>query len=165
MLNVHVIQQFFSQPEVLDLMKHWRKLLEDYTTKNGGPARILIAEAYTDIKTVMEYYETKDGKRTANFPFNFNFITELDEHSDARDYVFNVQKWLTYMPRGHTANWVMGNHDNMRMATRVGSKRVDAMHMLMMTLPGVAVSYNVSVDVPCLTSPFNVILAVFLLSF
>lgn len=131
-----------DMPEVLDMLQHWRKLMDDYTAKNGGPARILMTEAYADLKTLMDYYETKDGKRGANFPFNFNFITDLDEHSDARDYVFNIQKWLTYMPRGHTANWVMGNHDNMRMATRFGPKRVDAMHMLMMTLPGVAVTYN-----------------------
>ncbi|XP_050320995.1 maltase 2-like [Bactrocera neohumeralis] len=131
-----------DMPEVLDMLQHWRKLMDDYTAKNGGPARILMTEAYADLKTLMDYYETKDGKRGANFPFNFNFITDLDEHSDARDYVFNIQKWLTYMPRGNTANWVMGNHDNMRMATRFGPKRVDAMHMLMMTLPGVAVTYN-----------------------
>ncbi|XP_018793242.1 PREDICTED: maltase 2-like isoform X2 [Bactrocera latifrons] len=131
-----------DMPEVLDMLQHWRKLMDDYTAKNGGPARILMTEAYADLKTLMDYYETKDGKRGAHFPFNFNFITDLDEHSDARDYVFNIQKWLTYMPREHTANWVMGNHDNMRMATRFGPKRVDAMHMLMMTLPGVAVTYN-----------------------
>ncbi|XP_011178629.1 maltase 2 isoform X2 [Zeugodacus cucurbitae] len=131
-----------DMPEVLDMLQHWRKLLDDYTAKNGGPARILMTEAYADLKTLMDYYETKDGKRGSHFPFNFNFITDLDENSDARDYVFNIQKWLTYMPREHTANWVMGNHDNMRMATRFGPKRVDAMHMLMMTLPGVAVTYN-----------------------
>nr|XP_036225275.1 maltase 2 isoform X2 [Bactrocera oleae] len=131
-----------DMPEVLDMLQHWRKLMDDYTAKKGGPTRILMTEAYADLKTLMDYYETKDGKRGANFPFNFNFITDLDENSDARDYVFNIQKWLTYMPREHTANWVMGNHDNMRMATRFGPKRVDAMHMLMMTLPGVAVTYN-----------------------
>ncbi|XP_017464729.1 PREDICTED: maltase 2 isoform X2 [Rhagoletis zephyria] len=131
-----------DQPEVLDMLQHWRQLLDDYTTKHGGHTRILMTEAYADLKTLMDYYETEDGKQGAHFPFNFNFITDLNEQSDARDFVFNIQKWLTYMPRGHTANWVMGNHDNARMATRFGPKLVDAMHMLTMTLPGVAVTYN-----------------------
>jgi len=48
------------------------------------------------------------------------------------------------MPRGHAANWVMGNHDNPRVASRFGPASVDAMNMLLLTLPGVAVTYNVS---------------------
>ncbi|XP_067623923.1 maltase 2-like [Eurosta solidaginis] len=138
--TVHIYTK--DQPEVLDMLHHWRQMLDDYTAKKGGDARILMTEAYTSVKTLMDYYETKDGKKGAHFPFNFNFITNLDMSSDARDYVITIQKWLTYMPRGHVANWVMGNHDNSRMATRFGPKRVDALHMLMMTLPGVAVTYN-----------------------
>ncbi|XP_004530246.1 maltase 2 [Ceratitis capitata] len=129
-------------PEVMSMLQHWRKLVDDYTMKHGGPARIIMTEAYADLKTIMDYYETHDGKKGAHFPFNFNLITDLNEKSDARDYVFEVQKWLIYMPRGYTPNWVMGNHDNVRMATRFGPKRVDAMHMMLMTLPGVAVTYN-----------------------
>lgn len=68
-----------------------------------------------------------------------------NQTSDARDYVFNIQKWLTYMPRNHVANWVMSNHDNPRIASRLGVDSVDAMNMLLMTLPGVAVTYNVSI--------------------
>lgn len=37
----------------------------------------------------------------------------------------------------------MGNHDNKRLASRFGTDRVDLMNMLLQTLPGVAVTYNV----------------------
>ncbi|XP_053957625.1 maltase 2-like [Anastrepha ludens] len=127
-------------PDTIEMVQHWRRLLDDYTSKNGGPTRVLMTDAYADVKTSMEYYETSDGKKGAHIPLNLNLIT-LNEHSDARDYVFVVKKWLTYMPRGFTPNWVMGNHNNPRMATRLGPKRIDSMHMIMMTLPGVAVTY------------------------
>jgi len=56
------------------------------------------------------------------------------------------------MPHGHVANWVMGNHDNPRVASRFGEKSVDAMNMLLMTLPGIAITYNVCIE----TSTFQV---------
>lgn len=37
----------------------------------------------------------------------------------------------------------MGNHDNKRLASRFGYDRADLMNMLLQTLPGVAVTYNV----------------------
>lgn len=36
----------------------------------------------------------------------------------------------------------MGNHDNHRVATRLGKNRVDGLNMLISLLPGVAVTYN-----------------------
>ncbi|XP_058984695.1 maltase 2 isoform X2 [Musca domestica] len=129
-------------PEVYDMLYHWRNLLDEYTEKHGGPARIMMTEAYADLKFLMDYYENADGSKGPHFPFNFFLLTDISQTSDARDYVFNIQKWLTYMPRNHVANWVMSNHDNPRIASRLGVDSVDAMNMLLMTLPGVAVTYN-----------------------
>lgn len=105
----------------------------------------MMTEAYADLKFLMDYYENADGSKGPHFPFNFFLLTDISQTSDARDYVFNIQKWLTYMPRNHVANWVMSNHDNPRIASRLGVDSVDAMNMLLMTLPGVAVTYNVSI--------------------
>ncbi|XP_062132326.1 maltase 2-like isoform X1 [Drosophila sulfurigaster albostrigata] len=130
-------------PEVLDMVQHWRQLLDDYTAKHpAGGARIMMTEAYAGLRELADYYEDANGVRGSHLPFNFNFITNVNGESDARDFVYNVEKWLVYMPRGHAANWVMGNHDNPRVATRFGADSVDAMNMLLMTLPGVAVTYN-----------------------
>ncbi|XP_065356848.1 maltase 2-like isoform X4 [Calliphora vicina] len=129
-------------PEVYDMLQHWRALLDDYSQTHGGPERIMMTEAYGDIKYLMDYYENKEGVKGPQFPFNFLLLTDLNSKSDARDFVFNIQKWLTYMPRNHVANWVMGNHDNPRIASRFSSNSVDAINMLIMSLPGVAVTYN-----------------------
>ena len=133
------------QPEVYDMLYHWRSLLDEYSKKHGGPERIMMTEAYADVKTLMEYYENENGSKGPQFTFNFIMLTDLNDKSDARDFAFNIHKWLTYMPRHHIANWVMGNHDNPRIASRFGAASVDAINMLIMTLPGVAVTYNVSV--------------------
>lgn len=37
----------------------------------------------------------------------------------------------------------MGNHDNKRLASRFGIKRADLLNIMLQTLPGVAVTYNV----------------------
>ncbi|XP_037961163.1 maltase 2-like isoform X2 [Teleopsis dalmanni] len=129
-------------PEVNEMVQHWRLLLDDYSAKHGGSARIMMTEAYADLKKLMDYYENEKGVKGSHIPFNFLFITDLNADSDARDFVYNIQKWLTYMPRKHAANWVMGNHDNPRVASRFGPQLVDALNMLLMTLPGVAVTYN-----------------------
>ncbi|XP_064535198.1 maltase 2 isoform X2 [Drosophila montana] len=130
-------------PEVLTMVQHWRQLLDDYTDKHSeGATRIMMTEAYAGLQVLMDYYEDAGGVRGSQLPFNFHFITDVNENSDARDFVYNIEKWLIYMPRGHTANWVMGNHDKPRVATRFGPTSVDAMNMLLLTLPGVAVTYN-----------------------
>lgn len=37
----------------------------------------------------------------------------------------------------------MGNHDRSRVATRYGYEKIDLMNMLLLTLPGIAVTYQV----------------------
>lgn len=132
-------------PEVLEMVQHWRRLLDEYSSKHPErPTRIMMTEAYAGLTQLADYYEDSDGVRGSHLPFNFHFITDVKGDADARDFVYNVEKWLIYMPRGHAANWVMGNHDNPRVASRFGATSVDAMNMLLLTLPGVAVTYNVS---------------------
>ncbi len=36
----------------------------------------------------------------------------------------------------------MGNHDQNRIASRLGTDRIDMINMILMTLPGVSVTYN-----------------------
>ncbi|XP_017032751.1 maltase 1 [Drosophila kikkawai] len=131
-----------NQPEDYGLLQHWRQLLDNYSATHDGPLRIMMTEGYASVAQLMEYYEDANGVQGPEFPFNFDFITELNENSTAADFVFYIQRWLIYMPHGHVANWVMGNHDNPRVASRFGPKTVDAMNMLLMTLPGIAITYN-----------------------
>ncbi|XP_053607308.1 maltase 2-like [Plodia interpunctella] len=128
--------------ELYDIVYEWRKFVDDYKIKNGGDTRVLFSEAYANISMTMLYYGDEDGSLGTHFPFNFGFITDLSDKSDARDFVYTILKWLTYKPSGSVANWVFGNHDNKRMASRFRDDMVDGLNALNLMLPGVAVTYQ-----------------------
>ncbi|KAF2891956.1 hypothetical protein ILUMI_14217, partial [Ignelater luminosus] len=128
-------------PETYDMIYQWRKFIEEYSNEHDGDARIMMTEAYTDIDNTMRYYG-EDDRKGAHFTFNFQFITKINKKSTARDIVGAVEEWMYHMPTKYTANWVLGNHDNARVATRFGPERVDGMNMLAAFLPGVMVTYN-----------------------
>ncbi|XP_025831784.1 maltase A1-like [Agrilus planipennis] len=102
---------------------------------------ILMTEAWESTNLTMMFYgnETNEG---VTFPFNFKFITDLSTSTSAQDLVNVILEWLNNMPEGKVANWVLGNHDNFRAASRLGVENVDGYNMLTTLLPGVAVTYN-----------------------
>ncbi|XP_045510802.1 maltase 1-like [Colias croceus] len=128
--------------ELYDVVYEWRQFADQYLEENGGDTRVLFSEGYANISMTMLYYGNEDGDIGAHFPFNFDFITDLSAKSNARDFVYIILRWLTYMPHGGIANWVFGNHDNNRMPTRFRENMVDGLNSLNMILPGVAVTYQ-----------------------
>ncbi|KAL9920716.1 maltase A3-like [Glossina fuscipes fuscipes] len=129
-----------DQPESTQLLYEWRKVLDDFQQQHGGDERIIMAETYSPIEVIMKYY----GNDTVNgvqIPFNFLLITWLTNASSAYDYAKAIHTWLDNMPNGRTANWVLGNHDQHRLASRLGEDRVDMMNILLLTLPGCSVTY------------------------
>ncbi|KAF5286037.1 hypothetical protein FQR65_LT12972 [Abscondita terminalis] len=135
----HIYTQ--NLPDTFKMIYRWREYLDNYTRDNGGDARIMMTEAYANITDTMKYYGDGDIEG-AHFTFNFQFITYLSNKSSAHDIVFEVNQWLHYMPSKYVPNWVLGNHDNIRVATKFGPKRVDGMNTFTAFLPGVMVTYN-----------------------
>ncbi|XP_053660688.1 maltase A1-like [Anopheles marshallii] len=138
---VHIYTQ--DQNETLDMVYQWRAVMQEFQKDAGVRERIIMAETYSPIEIVMKYY----GNGTvpgAQIPFNFHFITDLNKDSTAEDFLRTIQYWLDHMPsmESFVPNWVLGNHDQHRVATRFGEDMVDAMNMIMLSLPGVAVTYN-----------------------
>ncbi|RZC40430.1 maltase 2, partial [Asbolus verrucosus] len=132
-----------DQPENYNLIYSWRKLVDDYTNTNGGDQRVLMTEAYADINHTMLFYGTPDGDQLgAHFTFNFFLIVDLNLYSTAQDIVNSINKWLDAIPEIYISNWVIGNHDNPRVATRFGRGNVDGFNMLTSVLPGILVTYN-----------------------
>ncbi|KAG5676142.1 hypothetical protein PVAND_005993 [Polypedilum vanderplanki] len=129
--------------EVYDVVYQWRDLLDDFKKTHGGETRIMMTEAYANMSFVMRYYENDEGTRKgSHIPFNFLMISDLNGDSTARDFAHTISKWMNYMPVGFTANWVMGNHDNSRVASRYGVERIDALNTMLLTLGGVGITYN-----------------------
>lgn len=66
---------------------------------------MMMTEGYASLEQLMRYYGNKD--RRGSIPFNFEFLQGLNKGSTARDIKMLVDKWMTYMPSGKTANWVV----------------------------------------------------------
>ncbi|XP_047020676.1 maltase A3-like [Helicoverpa zea] len=123
--------------ETYEVVYDWREVLDSFAQNE---TKIMMTEAYTDIDLMMRYYG--DGKRDGSMPFNFVFLGNITGSSNANDMKRVIDSWLSKMPSGKVANWVNGNHDQSRMATRHGVNRVDAMNLLALILPGVTITYQ-----------------------
>ncbi|XP_076231554.1 alpha glucosidase 2 isoform X2 [Calliopsis andreniformis] len=126
-----------DQPKTYELIQSWRDYVDKYAEDRGQDEKVLLTEAYSSWENTMKYYSFG-----SNVPFNFKFITDANTNSNADDFKNIINKWMQMKPNRTDAvpNWVMGNHDRVRVGTRYPGKG-DHMVMLEMILPGVAVTY------------------------
>ncbi|KAJ9596101.1 hypothetical protein L9F63_012685 [Diploptera punctata] len=128
----------YNLPQVLNVLREFRILL-DHNSVNQ--TKIMIVETYLPVDKVMDYYGNKT-RSIAHFPFNFELITSISHNITAAKVYNIIQTWMEHMPQDAWANWMVGNHDKSRVATRFGPELVDAMNMITMLLPGTPVVYN-----------------------
>ncbi|XP_046961498.1 maltase A1-like [Vanessa cardui] len=125
--------------ETFDMVYQWREVFEEYSEKDGL-ARVMMTESYGSPQVVMKYFG--DGEREgSHMPFNFVLISDVNGDSTAAEIKYALDKFLTFKPIDKLANWVAGNHDNNRVASRFSPKLVDGMNMIVLLLPGIAVTY------------------------
>ncbi|XP_046826177.1 maltase 1-like [Vespa crabro] len=124
-----------DDPRTYELVKSWRKVLDDYSDANNEDEKVMMTEAYTSLENTTKYYQYG-----SHIPFNFKLITDVNQNSTASDFKKIIDTWMVHTPSTGSANWVLGNHDRSRTASRY-PKREFQMAMLPMILPGVAVTY------------------------
>ncbi|XP_024941638.1 maltase 1 isoform X2 [Cephus cinctus] len=118
------------------LIQSFRNFLDEYANSTDTDEKIMMTEAYTSLNNTISFYDYG-----SHVPFNFKFIRDVDRNSGPDRFKLTIDTWLNSLSEDNIANWVMGNHDNSRTATRYPG-RADQMTMLAMILPGVAVTYN-----------------------
>ncbi|XP_054739075.1 maltase A2-like [Anastrepha obliqua] len=130
-----------NQPENVLLIYEWREFLDEYQQKHGGDTRIQVVEAYAPATTLSDYIS--NGTHVGSqMPMNFNFIN-LQGSISAQDLERSANDWMDAVWEKHkSSNWVVGNHDNSRPATRLEETRKDMMTMIVHALPGTSVTYN-----------------------
>ena len=121
-------------PGLHNIIKRWRKILDQYSHKQ---IRLMIGEAYDPIETVMKYYGENGDE--FHFPFNFFLLSNSDWTGIRVSQIVN--DWLDHMPHGAWPNWVLGNHDNHRIASKAGNYLARALNVLLLTLPGTPTTY------------------------
>ena len=98
--------------------------------------RVLIGEIYLPIDLLVTYYGHNLGG--ANLPFNFQLLqTAWNAASIARI----VEEYEAALPSGAWPNWVLGNHDKPRIASRIGEAQARVAAMLLLTLRGTPTIY------------------------
>ncbi|XP_047112731.1 maltase 2-like [Schistocerca piceifrons] len=129
-------QPYKHQPETYVIIQEFRSVVDEYDD------RTMMTEAYGTVDQIMGYYgnATNPG---ADFSFNFVLITDLNAESTAEDFVEIIGNWIDVVNQREVwSNWVIGNHDQHRVASRYSPELVDGMNMLVTLLPGTAVTYN-----------------------
>lgn len=103
-----------------------------------------MTESYSAVDIIMKYYGN-DTYPGAQLPFNFQMINVLNRDSKSKDFVDMIENWFRVIPEGKITNWVIGNHDQSRVASRFGVEKVDIFNALLMMLPGASVTYYVCI--------------------
>ncbi|MDE3105989.1 MAG: DUF3459 domain-containing protein [Acidobacteriota bacterium] len=124
-----------DRPEVHAIVGEMRSLLEEYGD------RVLIGEIYLPLRNLMAYYgfdPASQSLRGAHLPFNFHLIHTPWQAEAIAQLVMTYEALL---PPGAWPNWVLGNHDQHRLATRLGPYQIRTAAMLLLTLRGTPTLY------------------------
>ncbi|XP_056291511.1 neutral and basic amino acid transport protein rBAT isoform X2 [Pseudoliparis swirei] len=129
-----------SQLGLHDLLRDWRAQMEAYS-REPGRYRFMVTESYDykEVDKTMMYYGTSLVKES-DFPFNF-YLLDLPQNTSGLWVQHLVQLWMDNMPEGQWANWLVGNHDQPRIASTAGQPYIRVINMLLLTLPGTPTTY------------------------
>jgi alpha-glucosidase len=117
-------------PEVHEVIAGLRRVVDEFD------ARVLIGEIYLPFERLVAYYGRDLGG--VHLPFNFVLI-RAPWH--ARTVAQLIDEYELLLPAGGWPNWVLGNHDSPRIASRVGYEQSRIAAMLLLTLRGTPTVY------------------------
>ncbi len=126
-----VLPEYTSdRPETHRIVGEMRAVMDRY------PERVLIGEIYLPLPELVRYYGQE--LKGAQMPFNFRLIqTEWC----AEPIAGLIREYEALLPAGAWPNWVMGNHDQRRLASRLGAAQARTAAVLLLTLRGTPTLY------------------------
>jgi alpha-glucosidase len=119
-----------DRPEIHEVVAEMRRVIDEFDD------RVLIGEIYLPIERLVSYY----GRDLlgAQMPFNFALLLAA---WNARGIEHIIAEYERALPNGAWPNWVLGNHDRPRVASRVGKDQARVAAMLLLTLRGTPTLY------------------------
>jgi len=126
------LEHIYTQdvPGVHDLIRQMRAVLDEYDE------RVMVGEIYLTTKKQVNYYGEKLDE--CHLPYNFQLILTPWQ---ARRVQETVENYEAMLPAWAWPNWVLGNHDQHRVATRIGPAQARIANMLLLTLRGAPTVY------------------------
>jgi alpha-glucosidase len=137
--DMHRVLQLHSadQPEVHGIAADMRVIADSYGSKGRGE-RVLIGEIYLPVDRLMQYYGRDIERPEVHLPFNFQLV---DAPWEARSLAALIAGYEAALPPGGWPNWVLGNHDRSRVASKRGPAQARVAAMLLLTLRGTPTLY------------------------
>lgn len=129
----------FAQPGFHAIVRGFRETLDQFS--NASQPRFMVGEMYSpQLSDVIELY----GNSTApecHFPFNFLLLGLQRTDWTGVTLSQTIAQWLNATTSDQWPNWVLGNHDNNRVASRLGSVLARTANFLLLLLPGTPTTY------------------------
>jgi alpha-glucosidase len=119
-----------DQPEVHKIVQKMRGVLDAYKD------RMMIGEIYLPIHKLITYYGPQNNG--AHLPFNFMLLTMPWE---PLKIAAAIAEYEGALPSGAWPNWVLGNHDQPRITSRMGLQQARVAAMMLLTLRGTPTIY------------------------
>ncbi len=126
------LQHIYTQGAdgIHDLIRQMRAVLDEYDE------RMMVGEIYLPNAELMTYYGRSHDE--CHLPFNFQLI---DTPWQAQVVRQKVDDYEAALPDNAWPNWVLGNHDRHRLASRVSPAQARVATMLLLTLRGTPTCY------------------------
>jgi alpha-glucosidase len=118
-------------PEVHSIIKDMRSVLDEY-----GDDKVMIGETYLPYTELLKYYG--ENQDECHMPFNFHLL-EAKWKADVIKKL--VDDYDDILPEDCWPSYVLGNHDQKRIATKVGEKQKRVAAMMLLTLRGAPTVY------------------------
>jgi len=119
-----------DQPEVHDVIGEMRSVLDEYEH------RMMVGEIYLPVERLVTYYG--EGGEGVHMPFNFQLVTLP---WNATTIARAVNDYEAALPSYGWPNWVLGNHDQSRIASRIGDAQARVAAVLLLMLRGTPTMY------------------------
>ncbi len=126
-----VIETYTRNTPDIEHFNRWlREVADEYDD------RVLIGEINLPPHELVKHYgRSLNG---LHLPFNFNLIFTPWDAAAVRDL---IEMYEAALPHGAWPNWVLGNHDQHRIASRVGTAQARVAMLLLLTLRGTPTLY------------------------
>jgi alpha-glucosidase len=124
--------QIFSadRPDVHEVVAELRTVIDEFDD------RLLIGEVYLPVSDLVRYYGTQ--RSGVHLPFNFQLVQMPWDAPHLRRV---VDEYESSVGADEWPNWVLGNHDQPRVASRVGPEQARVAAALLFTLRGTPTLY------------------------
>ena len=120
-----------DRPETQGIVREMRAILDGFAGD-----RLLIGEIYLPVDRLVAYYG--HDLKGAQMPFNFQLINAA---WNAEDIGQIIRAYEAALPSGAWPNWVLSNHDQSRIGSRIGAAQARVAATLLLTLRGTPTIY------------------------